>query len=149
MSNAAVMATYGRMNVTFSRGEGVWLWDTDGKRYLDFVGTWGPAILGHAPAVVREAISAAAERGVSFGIPNPLEIEMARIILRWVPSILKVRMVNSGTEATMSCIRLARGYTGRKKLLKFEGSLNSRCMRYVIRHGDPHSHIRTPVRTRL
>jgi glutamate-1-semialdehyde 2,1-aminomutase len=128
------------------RARGGRIWDVDGNEYVDFVGTWGPAILGHAPAVVREAISAAAERGVSFGIPNPLEIEMARIILRWVPSILKVRMVNSGTEATMSCIRLARGYTGRKKLLKFEGCYHGHVDSLLVKagsgaltHGQPDS----------
>ena len=128
------------------RAYGGRIWDVDGNEYVDFVGTWGPAILGHAPAVVREAISTAAERGVSFGIPNPLEIEMARIILRWVPSIQKVRMVNSGTEATMSCIRLARGYTGRKKLLKFEGCYHGHVDSLLVKagsgaltHGQPDS----------
>jgi glutamate-1-semialdehyde 2,1-aminomutase len=122
------------------------IWDVDGNEYVDFVGTWGPAILGHAPLVVREAISAAAERGVSFGIPNPLEVEMARMILSWVPSIQKVRMVNSGTEATMSCIRLARGFTGRKKLLKFEGCYHGHVDSLLVKagsgaltHGQPDS----------
>ena len=87
------------------------IWDVDGKEYIDYVGTWGPAILGHAPSVVVDAVREAAARGVSFGIPNPLEVEMAELICRWVPSIEKVRMVNSGTEATMSCVRLARGFT--------------------------------------
>jgi len=92
-----------------------------GNELIDYVGTWGPAILGHAPSVVREAIIDAAGRGVSFGIPNPFEVEMARLICQWVPSVEKVRMVNSGTEATMSCIRLARGFTGRDLVVKFEG----------------------------
>ena len=87
------------------RAEGSKIWDVDGKAYIDYVGTWGPAILGHAPASIQTAISQAALRGVSFGIPNPLEVEMARTIVEWVPSIEKVRMVNSGTEATMSAIR--------------------------------------------
>jgi glutamate-1-semialdehyde 2,1-aminomutase len=91
------------------RAEGSHIWDVDGKDYIDYVGTWGPAILGHAPPVVRQAIVDAAQRGVSFGIPNPAEVEMARTIVESVPSIEKVRMVNSGTEATMSCVRLARG----------------------------------------
>src|SRR5438477_7219878 len=93
------------------RAKGAYLWDVDGNEYIDYVGTWGPAILGHAPQVVIDAINAAARNGVSFGIPNPFEIEMAETICAWVPSIEKVRMVNSGTEATMSCIRLARGFT--------------------------------------
>src|SRR5258707_12859810 len=104
------------------RAKGAHIWDVDGRELIDYVGTWGPAILGHAPKVVREAVSAAAERGVSFGIPHPLEVEMARTLTQWVPSIEKVRMVNSGTEATMSCIRLARGFTGRGKIVKVTGS---------------------------
>ena len=87
--------------------------DVDGNDYIDYVGTWGPAILGHAPAVVVEAVREAAGRGMSYGIPNPLEVEMAELICAWVPSVEKVRMVNSGTEATMSCVRLARGFRGR------------------------------------
>src|SRR5450432_2575180 len=102
----------GREPFFVERAAGAHLWDVDGKKYIDYVGTWGPAILGHAPGVVVEAVRAAAGRGVSFGIPNPLEVEMAELICRWVPSIEKVRMVNSGTEETMSCLRLARGMTG-------------------------------------
>lgn len=104
-----------------SRARGSHLWDADGNELIDYVGTWGPAILGHAPAVVLEAINHAAKAGVSFGIPNPHEVEMARLIVDWVPSVEKVRMVNSGTEATMSAIRLARGFTGRDKIVKFDG----------------------------
>ncbi len=103
------------------RAQGAHIWDVDGKEYIDYVGTWGPAILGHAPRVVIEAVQSAAARGLSFGIPNPLEVEMAELICEWVPSIEKVRMVNSGTEATMSCVRLARGFTGRDKIIKFDG----------------------------
>src|SRR6187397_1412192 len=103
------------------RASGAHIWDVDGRELIDYVGTWGPAILGHAPRVVLDAITATAQRGVSFGIPNPLEVEMARTICEWIPSIEKVRMVNSGTEATMSCIRLARVFTGRDKIIKFEG----------------------------
>ena len=104
-----------------SRAEGSHIWDVDGNELIDYVGTWGPAILGHAPQVVVEAVRNAAEMGVSFGIPNPLEVEMAEHIVNWVPSVEKVRMVNSGTEATMSAIRLARGFTGRDRIIKFEG----------------------------
>src|SRR5678815_3775658 len=103
------------------RATGAHIWDVDGRELIDYVGTWGPAILGHAPAVVLQAIANAAQRGVSFGIPHPLEVEMARTICEWIPSIEKVRMVNSGTEATMSCIRLARGFNGRDRIVKFEG----------------------------
>lgn len=103
------------------RARGCRIWDVDGRERIDYVGTWGPAILGHAPQAVLEAITAAAQSGVSFGIPNPYEVEMARLIVEWVPSVEKVRMVNSGTEATMTAIRLARGFTGRNKIVKFEG----------------------------
>jgi glutamate-1-semialdehyde 2,1-aminomutase len=95
--------------------------DVDGRWMIDYVGTWGPAILGHAPQPVLEAVQNAAKDGLSFGIPNPHEVEMACLIRDWVPSIEKVRMVNSGTEATMSAVRLARGFTGREILVKFEG----------------------------
>ena len=118
------------------RAEGAHIWDVDGKRYLDFVGTWGPAILGHAPQVVRDAIHGAAQRGVSFGIPNPLEVEMARLIVDWVPSVEKVRMVSSGTEATMSCIRLARGATGREKIVKFEGCYHGHVDSLLVKAGS-------------
>jgi glutamate-1-semialdehyde 2,1-aminomutase len=103
------------------RAKGCRIWDVDGREMIDFVGTWGPAILGHAPRAVIEAIHTAAKDGVSFGIPNPYEVDMARMICEWVPSIEKVRLVNSGTEATMSAIRLARGFTGRSRLVKFDG----------------------------
>lgn len=128
------------------RAEGGRIWDVDGKEYVDFVGTWGPAILGHAPRVVREAIVGAAERGVSFGIPNPLEVEMARRIVEWVPSVEKVRMVNSGTEATMSAIRLARGFTGRDLVVKFVGCYHGHVDALLVKagsgaltHGQPDS----------
>ncbi|MEM6910182.1 MAG: glutamate-1-semialdehyde 2,1-aminomutase [Verrucomicrobiota bacterium] len=103
------------------RAKGPLLWDVDGRELIDYVGTWGPAILGHAPLPVIEAVHQAAKDGVSFGIPHPAEVEMARLICDWVPSVEKVRLVNSGTEATMSAIRLARGFTGRERILKFEG----------------------------
>ncbi len=136
----------GREPFFVDRAEGATLWDVDGKQYIDYVGTWGPAILGHAPAVVVEAIGDAASRGVSFGIPNPFEVEIAELICRWVPSIEKVRMVNSGTEATMSCLRLARGFTGRKKIIKFEGCYHGHVDALLVKagsgaltHGQPNS----------
>src|SRR5437867_209229 len=104
-----------------ARAEGTRIWDVDGKEYIEYVGSWGPAILGHAPKVVVDAVREAATHGVSFGIPNTLEVEIAELICDWIPSIEKLRMVNSGTEATMSCIRLARGFTGRDKIIKFDG----------------------------
>ena len=112
-----------------ARGQGARIWDVDGNEYIDYVGSWGPAILGHAPRVIVEAVREAATRGLSFGIPNPLEVEMAELICEWVPSIEKVRMVNSGTEAAMSCIRLARAFTGRDKIVKFDGCYHG--------HADP------------
>lgn len=103
------------------RARGCRLWDVDGNEMIDYVGTWGPAILGHAPSAVIDAVSHAAKEGISFGIPNHHEVEIARMIRDLVPSVDKVRMVNSGTEATMTAIRLARGYTHRDKIIKFEG----------------------------
>ncbi len=112
----------------FARGEGAYLWDADGKRYIDYVGSWGPAILGHAhPAVVR-AVQETARHGLSFGAPTEIEIEMAETLVRLLPSIELVRLVSSGTEATMSALRLARGFTGRSKIVKFEGCYHG--------HGD-------------
>lgn len=128
------------------RAKGARIWDIDGNEYIDYVGTWGPAILGHAPQVVIEAVQTAATKGVSFGIPNPYEIEMARMICEWIPSIEKVRMVNSGTEATMSCIRLARGFTRRDLIIKFEGCYHGHVDSLLVKagsgaltHGEPDS----------
>ncbi len=108
----------------------------DGTDLIDYVGTWGPAILGHAPEVVIEAVREAAGRGTSFGIPNPLEVEMAELIVSWVPSVEKVRMVNSGTEATMSCIRLARGFTGRERIVKFAGCYHGHVDSLLVKAGS-------------
>jgi glutamate-1-semialdehyde 2,1-aminomutase len=128
------------------RAAGSHIWDADGRELIDYVGTWGPAILGHAPQVVLDAVVAAAKNGVSFGIPNPAEVEMARTLCEWVPSIEKVRMVNSGTEATMSCLRLARGYTGRDRIVKFEGCYHGHVDALLVKagsgaltHGQPDS----------
>jgi glutamate-1-semialdehyde 2,1-aminomutase len=103
------------------RAKGCRIWDVDGRDMIDYIGTWGPAILGHAPQCVIDAVHNAAKDGVSFGIPNIYEVEMAQLICEWVPSVEKVRMTNSGTEATMSCVRLARGFTGRDRIVKFDG----------------------------
>jgi glutamate-1-semialdehyde 2,1-aminomutase len=126
----------GREPFFVERAKGSRIWDVDGNEYIDYVGTWGPAILGHAPEVVVEAVRAAASRGVSFGIPNPFEVEMAELICRWVPSIEKVRMVNSGTEATMSCLRLARGFTRRDKIIKFEGCYHGHVDALLVQAGS-------------
>lgn len=110
--------------------------DVDGRELIDYVGTWGPAILGHAPQPVIDAVRETAGRGLSFGIPNPLEVEMAETICRLVPSIEKVRMVNSGTEATMSCVRLARGFTGRDRIIKFEGCYHGHVDSLLVKAGS-------------
>ncbi len=107
--------------VFFACGQGAYLWDADGKKYIDYVGSWGPAILGHAHPGVLQAVEQTARHGLSFGAPTAIETEMAQLIKQHLPSIEKVRMVSSGTEATMSAIRLARGFTGRDKIVKFEG----------------------------
>ncbi|HYY31251.1 MAG TPA: glutamate-1-semialdehyde 2,1-aminomutase [Chthoniobacterales bacterium] len=129
-----------------SRAQGSHIWDVEGREYIDYVGTWGPAILGHAPEVVVEAVRETAKNGLSFGIPNPLEVDMARLICTWVPSVERVRMVNSGTEATMSCIRLARGFTNRKMIVKFEGCYHGHVDSLLVKagsgaltHGSPDS----------
>lgn len=108
----------------------------DGRELIDYVGTWGPAILGHAPDAVIAAVCAAASHGLSFGVPHPHEIEMARTIRALVPSIEKVRMVNSGTEATMSCLRLARGFTGRDKIIKFSGCYHGHVDALLVKAGS-------------
>jgi glutamate-1-semialdehyde 2,1-aminomutase len=129
-----------------SSAKGSHIWDVEGREYIDYVGTWGPAILGHAPDVVVEAVRETAKRGLSFGIPNPLEVDLARLICTWVPSVEKVRMANSGTEATMSCIRLARGATSRKLIVKFEGCYHGHVDSLLVKagsgaltHGSPDS----------
>ena len=116
--------------------KGATITDADGREYVDFIGTWGPAILGHAPQVVIDAVRATALHGTSFGIPNPLKVEMAETICRLVPSVEKVRMVNSGTEAVMSCIRLARGATGREKIVKFEGCYHGHVDSLLVKAGS-------------
>ena len=128
------------------RAKGCRIEDVDGNTMIDYVGTWGPAILGHAPECVIEAVNKAARAGVSFGIPNPYEVDKARLIVDWVPSVEKVRMVNSGTEATMSAVRLARGFTGRDKVIKFEGCYHGHVDSLLVAagsgaltHGEPDS----------
>jgi len=120
--------------------------DVDGKTYIDFIGSWGPNILGHAPVVITNTIHEVAKQGISFGIPNPFEVEMARTIVDWVPSVEKVRMCNSGTEATMSAIRLARGFTGRNRIVKFDGCYHGHSDSLLVAagsgaltHGEPDS----------
>ena len=121
--NSAVRAfkQVGGDPVFFDRGEGAYLYDVDGNKYIDYVASWGPSILGHAPPAVVKAVCETAATGLSFGAPTMIESEMSELLQQLMPSIEKVRMVSSGTEATMSAIRLARGFTGRDKIVKFEG----------------------------
>jgi len=118
------------------RAQGAKVWDVDGNEYIDYVGSWGPAILGHAPSAIINAVREAAARGLSFGIPNPLEVEMAELLCKWMPAIEKVRMVNSGTEATMSCLRLARAFTGRDKIIKFDGCYHGHVDALLVKTGS-------------
>src|SRR5947199_698743 len=119
-----------------THGKGAKIWDVDGKQYIDYVGSWGATILDHGPEVVVKGVREVATSGLSFGIPNPLEVEMAELICDWMPSIEKVRMVNSGTEATMSCIRLARAFTGRDKIIKFDGCYHGHVDGLLVKAGS-------------
>ena len=122
--------------VFFARGEGPWLIDVDGRRYIDYVGSWGPMILGHAHPEVVRAVQETAARGLGFGAPTELEVEMAELLCELVPSLERVRMVNSGTEATMSAIRLARGFTGRDLIVKFEGCYHGHSDSLLVKAGS-------------
>jgi glutamate-1-semialdehyde 2,1-aminomutase len=118
------------------RADGPYLWDVEGKRYIDYVGSWGPMIVGHNHPAVREAVERAIRNGLSFGTPCAAEVDMAEMITRLIPSIDMVRMVNSGTEATMSAIRLARGATGRNKIVKFEGCYHGHGDSFLVKAGS-------------
>lgn len=115
---------------------GASLFDVDGNEFLDFVGSWGPMIIGHAHPAIIEAICNTAENGTSFGAPTPAEIELAAMVVEAVPSIDKVRFVNSGTEATMSAVRLARGYTGKKAIVKFDGCYHGHADSFLVKAGS-------------
>lgn len=116
--------------------KGAYLYDTEGKRYVDYVLSWGPMILGHANAQVIEAVVARAQKGLSFGAPTTIETDLAKMIVAMVPSIDKIRFTSSGTEATMSAIRLARGFTGRDKILKFEGCYHGHSDSLLVKAGS-------------
>ncbi len=122
--------------VFFQRGQGAWLTDVDGNRYVDYVGSWGPLILGHAHPGTLEAVAAAARNGTTFGAPHPAEVELAELICKTVPSVQKVRLVSSGTEATSAAVRLARGATGRDCLLKFEGCYHGAADPFLVKAGS-------------
>src|SRR6201990_2975239 len=118
------------------RAEGAYLWDADGNRYLDYVGSWGPMILGHAHPLIVEAIQRAAERGASFGASTAAEADLAELVISAVPSMEKMRFVSSGTEATMSAIRVARGFTRRKYVIKFEGCYHGHSDGLLVKAGS-------------
>jgi len=122
--------------VFIREGKGAWIVDADGNRYVDYVGSWGPMILGHAHADVLSEVAAAAARGLSFGAPTELELEMAELITRSLPSIEQVRLVSSGTEAVMSALRLARGFTGRTLIVKFEGCYHGHSDFLLVKAGS-------------
>ena len=120
----------------FQRGEGAYFWDADGKSYIDYVGSWGPLILGHAHPDVVKAVQIAAQNGLTFGAPTEAELDIAKLICQLVPSIEQVRLVSSGTEAGMSVIRLARGFTGRSKIIKFEGCYHGHDDSLLVKAGS-------------
>ncbi len=126
----------GRNPIFISKAKGSKIWDADGNEYIDYVGSWGPMILGHSHPKIIEAITRTAENGTSFGAPTELEVKMAELICKIMPSIEMVRMVNSGTEATMSAIRLARACTGKNKIIKFEGCYHGHGDSFLIKAGS-------------
>jgi glutamate-1-semialdehyde 2,1-aminomutase len=135
-SPARAFRAVGGQPLFIERGEGPCLFDVDGNRYLDYVLSWGPLILGHAHPRVVAALDEAARRGTSFGAPSPLEVELARAVRRFMPAIEMIRFVNSGTEATMSALRLARAFTGRPKIVKFEGCYHGHADGLLVRAGS-------------
>ena len=120
----------------FERASGAYLWDADGRRYVDYVGSWGPMLTGHTHPAVVEAVQAAAARALSFGAPTEAEVELAETLCRLMPSIERVRLVSSGTEATMTAIRLARGFTGRDLIVKFEGCYHGHADSLLVKAGS-------------
>ena len=118
------------------RGEGSKFWDVDGNEYVDYIGSWGPHLFGHNPPFIKEALLKAIENGTSFGAPTELEVEIAKLITELVPSVEMVRMVNSGTEATMSAVRAARGFTGKEKFIMFEGCYHGHADHFLIKAGS-------------
>ena len=126
----------GGVPLFIERADGAYLYDADGKAYIDYVGSWGPMVLGHNNANIRNAVIEAASRGLSFGAPTEMEVKMAELVCELVPSMDMVRMVNSGTEATMSAIRLARGFTHRDKIVKFEGCYHGHADCLLVKAGS-------------
>jgi glutamate-1-semialdehyde 2,1-aminomutase len=122
--------------IVAARGEGARIWDADGKEYIDFVLSWGPLVLGHAPPIVLDALASAMQNGTSFGMPTELEVQLAELIQKRMPHIEMMRFVSSGTEATMSAVRLARAFTGRDAILKFEGCYHGHADSFLVRAGS-------------
>src|SRR5688500_14787597 len=122
--------------IVAARGEGARIWDVDGKEYLDFVLSWGPLVLGHASPIVLDALKSAMRNGTSFGMPTELEVQLAELIRQRMPHIEMMRFVSSGTEATMSAVRLARAFTGRDAILKFEGCYHGHADSFLVRTGS-------------
>lgn len=120
----------------FQRGKGATVWDADGSSYIDYVGSWGPLIVGHAHPEIVRAVERAAGKGLSFGAPTETEVEMAELLCKLMPSLEQVRLVSSGTEATMSALRLARGFTGRTKIVKFEGCYHGHADALLVKAGS-------------
>jgi len=143
-SPARAFGAVGGDPVVIDRAQGAYLYDLDGNRYIDYIGSWGPQILGHRHPKVMEAISAALEKGTSFGAPTASETDMAEFLCEAVPSLEKVRMVNSGTEATMSAIRVARGYTGRDRIIKFAGCYHGHVDSLLVQAGSGALTLGTP-----
>jgi glutamate-1-semialdehyde 2,1-aminomutase len=144
--NSAVRAFTGVGGEPFfvEHAKGAYLYDEDGNRYVDYISSWGPMILGHARAEVVEAIKERAEKGSSYGIPTELETKIAELAVKMVDSIDKIRFVNSGTEACMSAVRLARGYTGKDKIIKFKGNYHGHADAFLIQAGSGASTLGTP-----
>src|SRR5262245_19607522 len=143
-SPARAFGGVGGEPVVIERGAGAYILDVDGNRYIDYVGSWGPLILGHAFPMVVAAVTTAAKRGASFGAPTAAENELAELIVEAVPSIEKVRLVSSGTEATISAIRLARGYTGRDVILKFAGNYHGHVESLLVAAGTSAATLAVP-----
>ncbi|PSV11431.1 glutamate-1-semialdehyde 2,1-aminomutase [Photobacterium leiognathi] len=135
-SPVRAFAGVGGTPLFIERADGAYIFDADGNAYIDFVGSWGPMILGHNHIAIRDAVIDAAQQGLSFGAPTAMEITMADLVSKLVPSMEMVRMVSSGTEATMSAIRLARGFTGRDKILKFEGCYHGHADCLLVKAGS-------------
>lgn len=143
-SPARAFGGVGGEPIFFERGEGAYLFDLDGNRYLDYIGSWGPLILGHAHPDVVAAVIEATQRGTSFGAPTEAESELCELIVQAVPSVEMVRLVNSGTEATMSAVRLARGFTGRDKLVKFSGNYHGHVDSLLVAAGSSAATLAVP-----